>query len=96
MKDCCLNCQGFAFWDGDYCCVPNMKILQCGINGDIWMTRDLLISMNHNKNCKDYERRNEHHPTTKMYIDEFEKFTKWDKLCKQLEKHVSDSLDYYK
>ena len=30
-KDCCINCEGFCFWDSDYCCFPQMKIHQYNI-----------------------------------------------------------------
>ena len=29
-NECCLTCANYAFWDGDYCCVPNLKILSFG------------------------------------------------------------------
>lgn len=29
--DCCINCENFCFWDGDYCCLPNFMIHQYNI-----------------------------------------------------------------
>ena len=26
----CVNCQNLAFWDGDFCCMDKMKILEYG------------------------------------------------------------------
>lgn len=27
---CCLDCDGYALWDGDYCCTLKMQILSYG------------------------------------------------------------------
>ena len=87
-KDCCLNCQGFCFWDGDYCCSLQMKIHQYGLgNGFHYMTRDIDNTMkgpDTDRPCEDYVRC--------LYsddiIEEYKKFKEWDRLCDQLEKHV--------
>lgn len=91
MKKCCLNCQGFAYWDGDYCCVPNMKILQYG-NGKIWMNEDLIRTMEYNKDCEDYEYTSYH----KHYEEEYRKLIDYIKMQDELDKFVNDYSGYYK
>lgn len=90
MRKCCLNCQGFAFWDGDYCCVPNMSIHQFG-NGDIYMNEDIDNTMQTDETCEEYEYSNKH----PEYEEEYKKFKEWQKLCKQLEDHISDNSGFY-
>ena len=30
----CTNCENFAWWDGDYCCMYKCTILQPSLDGD--------------------------------------------------------------
>ena len=99
-KKCCLNCDGFCWWDGDYCCTKEMKIHQYGMlypYGYWWMNSDIDKTMETPETCKDYEyTHHEKYPESdNPYIKEYEKFKEWDKLCKQLEEHVSDPSGYY-
>ena len=76
-KDCCINCESFCWWDGDYCCFPNMKIHQYNITNypefdskpnkgyfsDNRMFGDIDNTMVLGKNCEDY-----HKWGTYMYV----------------------------
>ena len=106
-KDCCINCENFCFWDGDYCCFPNFKIHQYNITyypefdskpnkgyfSDNRMFGDIDNTMVLGKDCEDY-----HKWGTYMYVpdcpndhlEEYKKFKEWDKLCHQLEQHVTN------
>ena len=112
-KDCCINCENFCFWDGDYCCFPNFKIHQYNITyypeydtkpnkgyfSDNRMFGDIDNTMVLGKDCEDY-----HKWGTYMYVpdcpndhlEEYKRFKEWDKLCHQLEQHVSDPSGIYK
>ena len=97
-KKCCLTCDGFCWWDGDYCCTMEMKIHQYCWPHQIWFDRDIDKTMVLGKNCKDY-----HKWGTYMYVsncpneflEEYKKFKEWDKLCWQLEQHVNDPSGVY-
>lgn len=111
-KKCCLTCDGFCFWDGDYCCFPHMDIHQNGAwrypqfdnkpNGgffsDTRMFSDIDKTMETPETCKDYKyTHHERYPESdNPYIKEYKKFKEFDKLCKQLEDHVSDKSGLYK
>ncbi len=110
-KKCCLNCDGFCWWDGDYCCTKEMKIHQYGIQyypefdhnpnkgyfADTRMFGDIDNTMQTPETCEDYDYR--HHETypesDNIYIKEYKKFKEWDRLCKQLKDHVSDPSGIY-
>lgn len=66
----CLNCASFAWWDGDYCCINEMTILQEAKNGK--MNEDILKALEKNKDCPNWKRRySDFH--TKMFMDAFNK-----------------------
>lgn len=65
IKPCCLNCAMFTYWDGDFCCVQNMEIMQRGESFD----EDILNTMKTNEECVDYERSN--HCDSKTYEELF-------------------------
>ena len=66
----CLNCASFAWWDGHYCCIPKLKILQESKKGE--MNDDILKSLEANKDCPDWkERWSKFH--TDMYMEAFNK-----------------------
>ena len=50
---CCINCAAFAWWDGDFCCVKKMRILQPSENGK--MSKELLTALSANKDCEEWE-----------------------------------------
>ena len=90
MKDCCLNCHDFRFWDDDYCCITKMKIHQYGYDNEnggygayTFMNEDIDNTMETPETCKDYS-----FDDNKEYIEEYKKFKEWDRLYKQLEAHV--------
>jgi len=89
-KKCCLTCDGFCWWDGDYCCTQEMKIHQYGYPNGVWFNKDIDKTMKTPDNCKLYRYR--HHQTypesDNEFIKEYKKFKEWDKLCQQLENHV--------
>lgn len=97
-KKCCLNCDGFCWWDGDYCCTMEMKIHQYCWPHQIWFDRDIDKTMETPETCEDYHyKHHEKYPESENeYIQEYKKFKEWDKLCYQLEQHVSDSSGVYK
>ena len=66
----CLNCESFCWWDGDYCCFWNMKILCNSPKGE--MNEDILISIEKNKDCKDWKRTDKY--SRKEYSEAFEDF----------------------
>ena len=89
---CCLNCDGFFFWDGDYCCFPNFKIHQYGWPHQIWFDRDIDKTMQTPETCEDYSyRHHERYPESQNeFKREYRKFKEWDRLCYQLEQHVTN------
>ena len=96
-KKCCLTCDGFCWWDGDYCCTMEMKIHQYGWPHQIWFNGDIDKTMETPETCEDYSyRHHEKYPESENeYIEEYKKFKIWDKLCWQLEQHVSDPSGIY-
>ena len=93
-KDCCLNCEGFCWWDGDYCCTKHMEIHQYGYgnkNGGYtsypFMNEDIDNTMETTETCEDYDKIT-YNPKLNQYIDQYKKFKEFDKLCKQLYNHV--------
>ena len=97
-KKCCLNCDGFCWWNGDYCCTKEMFIHQYGYKNGPWFNEDIDNTMETPDTCEDYEYT--HHETypesNNPYIKEYKKFKEWDKLCRQLENHVLDASGIYK
>lgn len=65
----CINCSNFGWWDGDYCCVKHMKILQESHGGDF--NDDILMSIVLNKGCRDWDENN-----NPQFLDLFNKFLK--------------------
>lgn len=102
MKDytntkCCLNCNAFCWWDGDYCCTIKMKIHQYGYypkNGyTAWFNEDIDNTMETPDTCPKYiyDIYNK-----QCYIEEYKKFKEWERLCQQLHDHVTDKSGIYK
>jgi len=91
-KKCCLNCDGFCWWDGDYCCTMEMKIHQYCWPHQIWFNRDIDKTMETPETCEDYHyKHHEKYPESENeYMQEYKKFKEWDKLCYQLEQHVTN------
>lgn len=65
----CASCANFAWWDGDYCCLADFKILHEAPDG--YFTMDMIPVIEKGKKCKNYERG--HIP---IYEEEYEKFLK--------------------
>lgn len=93
VRKCCLTCNNFAYWDGDYACVTKFLLLQNGICGKIggyhdpaWITSQLEKNMKFANECKDYE--DSGHPFTEDYIEEFKKYRELQKKVEELEKFV--------
>jgi hypothetical protein len=61
------------------------------------MNKDIDKTMETPETCEDYKyTHHEKYPEfDNPYIKEYKKFKKWDKLCNQLEQHVSDQSGYY-
>lgn len=51
MKQC-TTCQGFAWWDGDFCCVTNMKIILPSEDGR-WTAK--IPNEFNAEECEDYD-----------------------------------------
>ena len=69
----CLNCEHFAWWDGDYCCTAKFKILCSSPNGDF--THDILTSLRINKNCSEHAPE-ENKEVANMHKEMFDNFMK--------------------
>lgn len=68
----CLNCENFAFWDGDYCCLSNFTILcESNKNGDF--TNDILHTLKTKDDCVDWKK-NESDFHIKLYKEKYDKF----------------------
>lgn len=65
----CITCSNFAWWDGDYCCLADFKILQESQHGEF--TDDIIPIIEKSKKCKNYHKGN-----IKIYEKEYEKFLK--------------------
>lgn len=64
----CVKCEHFAWWDGDFCCVKKMKILQEAPDHNF--NRDIILALKLNINCDAYsESENE-----TMYMKDFREF----------------------
>ena len=96
-KECCLTCDGFCWWDGDYCCTKHMEIHQYGYgneNGGFtaypYMNEDIDNTMQTPETCEDYDYT--HHAgypeSENEYIKEYKKYKELQKLCKKLESFV--------
>ena len=96
MKKCCLNCDGFCLWDGDYCCTKEMSIHQYGYPNGPWMNKDIFTTMETPETCEDYCY--VHHETypesDNSYIKEYEKLKEWIRLQDELDKFVNDYSGY--
>jgi len=71
-KKNCLNCQSFAWWDGDYCCVEKFKILQESKKGEF--NDQILTSIEENKDCKKWKKAND--KIREMHMEAFNNFLK--------------------
>lgn len=49
---CCLDCQAFCWWDGDYCCTMQMKIHDHSKDGR--MSMNIQRTMKTPETCNDY------------------------------------------
>lgn len=99
-KKCCLNCDGFCWWDGDYCCTKEMKIHQYGIlypYGYMWMNKDIENTMQTPETCIEYNyRHHKRYPESdNEYIKEYRKFREWQDLIYKYESHIQDKSGVY-
>lgn len=67
----CVNCDHFAWWDGDYCCVKKLKILQQSKNGEF--NNDIIKSLEYYKDCSDWE---EMYLPAQIYVEPFKEYLK--------------------
>ena len=51
----CISCEHFAWWDGDYCCLKKMRILQPSKDGHFG--DDILAVLNRHRKCRSYNRK---------------------------------------
>lgn len=54
-KESCINCDNFAWWDGDYCCIAKFLILQNSPKGKF--TEEILKTMKTSDDyCENYSK----------------------------------------
>ena len=54
-KESCINCDNFAWWDGDYCCIIKFLILQNSPKGEF--TKEILGTMKTSDDyCENYSK----------------------------------------
>lgn len=68
----CLNCENFAFWDGDYCCLAKFVILDEGDENNDF-TEDILRTMKTEDECVDYKKSYDESIKYKEYKKRFKK-----------------------
>lgn len=72
MRKHCTNCNGFAWWDGDYCCTKKMAIIEQSPNGAFWCP---FPQPNQTKfiagKCEEYEPTDTKH---NLYEKQYEEF----------------------
>ena len=66
----CVNCAGFAWWDGDYCCVTQFDILQPSTKGEF--SDELIKSIFDHEGCPYYKAVVD--PKLSPYIEPFNEF----------------------
>lgn len=95
--DCCLNCKNFTWWDGDYCCVSDMKIHQFGFGnqnggyfGTTYMNEDIDNTMKIKEECDDWEKYNHRQYIQKEYL----KFKDFENKQNQYYAHIIDKWDF--
>ena len=49
-----MTCQGFAWWDGDYCCTLKMQILQHAPATNPWLRDEILGVLETPETCGEY------------------------------------------
>ena len=72
-KNNCINCEHFAWWDGDYCCVKNFKILCESKSGHF--NEDILTAIKTPKTCNDYKKA-KNKKMTEIYQEAYIEFLK--------------------
>lgn len=60
----CATCSHFVWWDGDYCCIKNLKILQESADGNFHTEIPI-------KDCNDYNE-----DEYKIYYNIYKEFLK--------------------
>lgn len=50
----CINCEHFAWWDGDYCCMRTLMIIQPSPEGDF--SAVIFKKLKTPKTCPYYEK----------------------------------------
>lgn len=75
MKHKCIDCEGFAYWDGDWCCVSLMKILS-GIDENNKTINPEVCEEEHE--CEDFRDASETHTPRGLELrkEEWEYFKK--------------------
>ena len=92
MNKCRLNCDGFCWWDGDYCCTKKISIHQYGYPNGYWMNRDIIKTMETPETCEEYKYvHHEKYPESENpYIKEYNKLIELIRLEDELDKFVND------
>lgn len=50
----CITCSNFAWWDGDYCCLADFKLLQESPNG--YFAKNIIPIIENSKKCRSYKK----------------------------------------
>ena len=64
----CVDCEHFAWWDGDYCCMKTLKILAHSADGSL---NDEIVDILE-KGCKNFKPINK--LSLKIYKDIYENY----------------------
>lgn len=66
----CINCENFAWWDGDYCCLAKMIILQSSPKG--YFEEEILKNIKTSDECIGYTK--SYNKSHEMYEHAFNEF----------------------
>lgn len=75
-NDTCITCQHFAWWDGDYCCMSKMKVIQ---HGDTF-SEGIEAKI---KPCEEFS-----YDEKAPYKEEYKRYQEWQKQIAILDSFV--------
>lgn len=74
---CCLHCDHYAIWDGDYCCVWKLKLLSLGDDDGAAIQPQRVLEPR-SQECSDFEQIEEE-KFTKLNIETWNKYNPQNK-----------------
>lgn len=69
----CVNCDCFTWWDGDFCCSHNLRLLQESPDGEF--NDNIFMAIKINKDCGDW-REYDNGTSESSYVKKFNEFLK--------------------